>query len=205
MDQNSHRCIWGETWLSEDPETSEADAKSVMDSAGGLLAFPFGLHTDLIYSGQPFWSARLYPKPKVLRALQTAPNIAFLPNLNTAAPESCFRLQRVGLAASGSKFVGRLCVPILTDRYYTDVPQRRHVDVTTLRPWLAAALGTYPKTRVFGGRTYKNVVFSRAKLEWSPVDHYTLQESTVRVWQRWRTYDYATRGTGDATYTPSDL
>jgi hypothetical protein len=105
------------------------------------------------------------------------------------------------LSASGSTGVGRICFPILTDTYYTDLPHRRHVDVSTLAPLIAANLELRPKSFTLFGTVYTNVIFNRRLMTYTPLHNYQLLENPVRVWQRWREYDVAHRQTNDQNWT----
>jgi hypothetical protein len=72
----------------------------------------------------------------------------------------------------------------MDDGTFTDIPHRRHVDLATYAPALAAVMGTDPMTVTSSGRTYHNVVFNRRTFLWEAVASYRLERSTCRVWQR---------------------
>lgn len=204
VDSNFHRYIFGETWASTDPEGPLIDLTTVLGTRANQMATPFGVHAGLLYTnGASYWE-RIFPKRQVLSLINTTPR-PFVTPLNAAAPEAAFRLQRVGAHVSGSRGIGRLCLPILTDTYYLDLPHRRHVDVATLAPFIAANIEVLPKSITYNGRTYTNCIFDRRDLSWTPLDHYNLLPNPVRIWQRWRTYDYVHRGTRDSTWSPQEL
>lgn len=204
VDTNGRRMIISQTWLSEQAEASTGPPVTTFRAIGQTLRRPFGAIAALSYDHYNAFSEVVYPK----RRLVEAP-IFFHPGaseaLNPAAPEAAFRLQRVGATVSGSKGLGRICFPIRTDTYYTDLPHRRKIDVATLAPLIAANLELQPKVYVVAGRTYTNVVFSRWSMDYTPVDHFNLLENPVRIWEREKVYDWANRHVSDQTWKGPQL
>jgi hypothetical protein len=203
-DANGHRSLFGETWLSEDPLTDETTQHSLLNFEAGRLIGALGFDADYRYSGWNVFVDEIFPRHRVITNLISTVASTGAP-LNINAPEACFRLQRVGVDAAASKGIGRICLPILTDASFTDLPHRRQVDTATVSALVAANIEMHPKSRTVSGKTYSKVIFSRSDLTWTPLDHYNLLPNPVRLWQRWRTYDYAHRADADATYTPREL
>jgi len=204
LDGFAKRAMFGETWLSTDVEASVTDVNLEMNAANELLKHPFTSAAGMpAYAQYSKFVEIIYPRHKILTGFNWSPMSGTI--LNPDAPEAAFRLQRVGALASGSSGVGRLCPPIHLDNWYTDVPQRRHVDLSVLAPKIAAGIETFPKVRTRSGRTYTNVVFNFRALTWTAVDHYNLITNPVRIWNRWRTYDYVHRHAKDNVYSPWEL
>jgi hypothetical protein len=203
-DQNSKRWMVSQTWATSTPPASSGPPVTIFRSVAQSMRRPFGNVAGLKYDGYNAWSEEIYPKRRLIEAPSLFPS-SLRESLNVQAEEASFRLQRVGLSVSGSKGIGRVCFPILTDTYYTDVPKRRHVDVATLAPLLASSTFGNLFTFTAFGITYTNVVFSRWSMELTPVDHFELQENPVRIWQRWRTYNYAGRHVADETWKGPQL
>jgi hypothetical protein len=202
VDSHSRRALFSETWLSEDPEIMDPAFGITLQLIAVLMRTPFGNHASLMYTNYlPFYE-RIYPQQALFTNF-TAATPAGSPPLNPNAPEAAFRLRRVG--ASGTSQIGRICYPILDDTFYTDLPHRRHVDVATLSTYLSAAADPLRFTRVpSGGRVYKQVIFNRRQLTWTPVTHYELMSNPVRIWQRWRGYDIPDRVAQDVHYQPPE-
>jgi len=178
-----HRVLFSETWRTEDPPVSTVNTRAGLNLAAQRLHSIFGFTSnEPVWFSRSFWE-QLWPKPSVLENVMDVE----LAQLNPAAPEACFRLQRVGASSA----LGLIRVPICSDLSFTDLPHRRHVDVATLAPLMAANLGSFPMSFASGGRTYTNVIFNRRDFTYEPVASYRLLESTCRVWQRWRLYDNA--------------
>lgn len=204
IDVNGHRAILSETWISEEPPVSEIQTYIFFQYAGQRLATPFGTGDvpHYLFATTRWFGEELHPQVRVITNLQDH-NVANQPVLSSTAPEACFRLQRVGAATSGAR-PGRIAYPILEDRWFTDLPRRRHVDVDYLRPHLEANLDNWPNELNWPGRTFKNVIFHRKSFTWTLVDHYELQPSTCRLWQRWHTYPPKPGHTNDARWSPDE-
>ena len=176
-------CIFSETWITADPPTSNVDTRIACLTAAARLSNIFGgFSAESRPWSSHFWE-QIWPKPNV----QEIPINVEGWLANSAAPEACFRLQRVG--ATGR--VGQIRLPILDDTTFTDRPHRRRIDVGTYRPLMNANLGTWPQTFVYLTRTFFNVIFDRRSFTWDNVDHYELRESTSRQWQRLKIFDPA--------------
>lgn len=201
IDVNHRRAFWSETWVATTAAPSDALVSADLAFCAGMLGSPFGnQHASLIYNGQLVID-ELFPRVKNLRGYSQS---YLLPQtvLNPAAPEAGFRLQRVG--ASGRP--GRLCPPIQSDDWFTDLPRRRHVKADDLQDLLDNPLYQHPQS-VTGpsGRTYQNCIIRRNTLAYEPVTHYIIQPNPVRFWSRWREYDITSRPISDRTFTPNEL
>lgn len=186
IDHDSHRYLFSETWRSDADLHALGVVFTVRDMVCQRLQFPFGSPGPFNYSFAGHFMNQIWPSSGPLQANFFAPQAA-PPHLNSAAREAALRMQRVG-ASGGAGKIGRINFPILSDAVFTDLPHRRHVDVATLRPLLATGLNSYPNTIVQPYGTLTNVIWHRATKTTDLVDHYYLQESTTRIWQRWRPF-----------------
>lgn len=200
-DFHSKRFSVSQTWLSTDDDHGVAPSIFLFRSIGQQLRQCLGVYAPFDYTFLAnAWSEEVFPHQRTIEKpftyAQPGPVC-----LNVQAPEAALRLQRVGVTASGSTGVGHIRLPILNDSEFTDLPHRRHVDPSVLQPKVNANLETFAKVVTFGGRTYTNVVFNRRLFTWTPVDHFTVLPSVSRVWQRFRTYSYASRYLNDGKWT----
>lgn len=198
-DYRSRRFLASETWLSETEEVSEALTAAALSTLLPRYTDPFGFGSVYGFHGCGTIMQRIWPSHHLFTTPDLTPDIFGTP-LNDQAEEAALRLQRVG--ASGSFRPGRLPFPIVSDDFYTDLPHRRHVDVATIDGLLDAGLRTWPLSITSSGRTYTNVLYRRSTFEWEAVDHYSLLVNPIRIWQRWRVYDWPHRAASDDTYTP---
>lgn len=201
-----HRCIWSETWLSESDEVSRSATRGDLSAvAVASLQNPWAtFDLNLIVFGPQFFCQRLWPFDGNWYFPPNHTPGGFRSSLNPAAPEACFRLQRVGASDGGEK-LGRILFPILWDHYYTDLPHRRHVNVAPLQAYLDAAPFTNSIVPFGSSRTYKRVIFHRATMTWTLVTSLRLLENPIRKWQRYAVYNHTPFPARDAKFYPQEV
>lgn len=202
VDRNGHRAMFSETWLSEQPEDNLNLVAGDMISIMQRLRFMFGpTPNPQVSLWRGFWN-RIYPAPINAHNLYLGRDLVSTP-LNVNAPEAALRLQRVG-AKGDRTYCGRITVPVLDDTWFVDLPHRRRINLELVNSWLDAGIRTMWQSFTIRSRTYTHVVYSRRDSSWASVTAYILRPSTVRIWQRWRTYDPTNRPGNDATFAPDE-
>lgn len=197
-DFNGGRALWGETWLTEDPPIG-GHSQAEISSVSSRLRAPFGVAADRPFIKSVFFFDLLWPPPARSTGTLQAPS-ALTGTLNPAAPEAAFRLQRVG--ASGR--FGRIAVPILEDKWFADLPHRRHVDMEFLAPLVMSDPFLYPMSfTTFLGRHFQNVLFNRRNHTWEPIVRYELHPNPIRIWNRWRPTPTPPHVEGSPLWAPS--
>ncbi len=200
VDHNGHRFMISETWVSDDADIPTPPTTTLFRPIGQRLRRIFGVGNGLDYTTMGnAWSEELYPHHRILEGPFGGPFVT-TPVLNVNAPEAAVRLRRVGSTGSGTTPVGRMLVPMQDDRWFTDIPHRRHVDAASLQTLVDANLNTQPLVQTIGGHTYTCCIWHRSTQTYTPVDHYEVSDKVSRVWKRWRTYDYAHRTLPDAAW-----
>lgn len=193
-DVNYHRWFITETWDADSQETNSAIVREVTRAIAENLATRFGVTADRRYGSVTGFAFQLKPLHRFVYENHTLIG-GLAPVINTSAPEAAVRLQRVGAGSSDDEPIGRICYPILSDAWFLDSPQLRHVDVDTLQGWVNANDAANRYSRLRNGITYRNVIFSRRTNSVTPVTHHVVKPNPIRIWRRWRTY------TGPHLYT----
>lgn len=194
---DGHRFLASETMVSTTPGESIATVGITATVWANVWKFPFGTG-----EGYSLWQAnagwvRLWPSQNQIFTPVAQQAIA----LNSTAPEACFRLQRVG-AANG---LGRINLPILADKYFTDLPHRRHVTVSDLQPLLDARVAAWANPIGGPAQSFYRAIVHRRQKTWEPVVRYQLLRNPTRIWRRWRQYDFEERGEIDSTWAPDEF
>lgn len=200
IDKNRKRYLFSWTWVSTDPPHALDAIGTVLSNLSDYLVFPFGFGAVPKYGATHFFGDQVWPYPLRISGSTVLPFFGTV-QLNAAAPEACFRLQRVG-AAGG---LGRILFPIPDDAWYTDLPHRRHINTAPLQALLDVYLTPFIGPYSGSGRTYRSCIFHRRTQSYELVTDHRLLENPVRVWQRWRTYDYVGRHLNDAPFVPDEM
>lgn len=103
------------------------------------------------------------------------------PDIGRVAPEAAFLLRRVG-AGAPSHVRGRNFVPCPTDSQYTDLPHRRHLDISAAPITTSVAL---LNTAVSNPASlFREVLINRKTGGAWDVTSYSIADRPGRVWQR---------------------
>lgn len=183
---DGHRWIASETWYC-DSIMNDSTVSSALQFRCNQWRRPFGSGPGSYFYdalGMTFQTIAGYGR---LGGYSIAWSMSNPPNLNPAAPEAAFRLQRVGADGAASKY-GRICLPILDDTFYLDLPHRRQVNVDLLQPQLEAVTSLWLQVIPIEIGFMRNIIFDRKNKRGTDVTSYRLLANPVRLWQRWRHY-----------------
>lgn len=196
-DRNGHRCVFSQTYASEDPiDGFEATVSSYFASQiRATLADPL----DSTIQFWPLFGTRIWPTKGLLGGTVISRQNAVTP-LNIHAPEAAARLQRVG--ASGA--LGRTCYPIVDDSLFTDLPHRRRVNVPLLQKRLDDVIATWNQPEVLFGRRFYRCIWHKKSATWEPVVGWRVLPNTIRIWQRWKQFPLPKHVGNQQIYRPDE-
>lgn len=198
-DYNGVRVFFSETWSCPNWPAAAPPPSTLATARTFALGLPFGLTSAADYRFMPNYARIIYPLGKPATASNGRP-IGGTGQFSTTAPEAAFRLQRVG--ASGG--LGRITFPILNDTAFTDLPRRRHINVSDWQPLLDANFNTWPNTVTISGFVWTNCIWHWRTLTPEPVTTHRVLANPTRIWQRWEGYDWDAREPNDRFWAPDE-